>query len=148
MRKTYSNYRAKHRSEMDVEPLPAMESIDSALNVLSNQMLHFYQLLYKNGLTSPGQHGSPFKLERYFNAGFMTPFIKISPSDDKQGSLAFLVKDEADEEVLKKVALAKEGMGKAKPSLACCSLAVVNPCACVASYKCPLHGSMCIGSHD
>jgi len=30
----------------------------------------------------------------------------------------------------------------------CCAKAVRVPCVCIASWKCPVHGSHCFGSHE
>ena len=128
---------------------PSPEAISKAIDILSNQLLHFYQLLYFKGLTNP--YGNPFNVERAtYQETNPTTNICIYPAGHKE--FAFYVHDkEDDEKVLKNVKLIQDALQSGKPKIdgmACCSLAERRQCVCVASFECPIHGNMCIGSHD
>ena len=127
---------------------PSDDEISNAISVLSQQTLHFYQLLYFKGLSSP--YGNPFKVERHIVSSGLTTIIKILPNGHEE--YAFYVRNSDDDEtVLKKVKLIQDALesGKEKiDGMACCPLAERRNCVCVASFECPIHGNMCVGSHD
>jgi hypothetical protein len=154
--------------------LPSDEEISKAFEVLSAQETHWYQLLYFNGLTSPG--GNPVVVERgYWTAGstrnvqsviniYPNPSLKLIQDkvplllhpDAREAQALIIAKglgftirhDDTDEGVLEKVEMMMEGLDKPVREYACCGLAEPRNCVCVASFECPLHGTRCTGSHD
>lgn len=155
-------------------PCPSNDEVSAAFDVLSQQALHWYQLLYFKGLTSPS--GNPVVVERgywethgclhpqsvimvYPNPSLppiwnKVPMLvhydaKISQAKEIAKRYGFAIRhDDTDETVLKKVKLMMDGLGKPVMEYACCSLAERRNCVCVASFECPIHGNSCVGSHD
>lgn len=155
-------------------PCPSSDKVSAAFDVLTQQALHWYQLLYFKGLTTPG--GNPIMVERGYweSAGCLHPqtVINIYPSPDLPAirdmvpslihvdakahqakeiakRMGFTIRyDDTDETVLKKVKMMMGGLGKPVRQWACCSLAKPRNCVCVASFECPLHGDRCVGSHE
>lgn len=128
---------------------PSDDEISDAISVLSQQTLHFYQLLHFKGLSSP--YGNPFKVERVIRSGNEpTTIIQISPSGHEEYAFNVYNGDD-DKMVLEKVKLIQDALQSGKEridKMACCPLAKPRNCVCVASFECPIHGNMCIGSHD
>ena len=134
---------------MKITPCPTKEEIEKAFEVLGNQELHYYQVLYEYRLTSP--LGFPFTVGRAFsNDNGMTKMlrpIQIYHRDHKE--LGFYVGNKSDDEILELVRMINKNLNRQKISpRACCGLAVREECVCNESFSCPLHGSTCYGSHD
>lgn len=128
---------------------PSQDEIWSAIEILDDQWLHFYQLLYFKGLTNPG--GYPFTVERHFSSGTnrLTAGIDIYPKDHPE--FKFTVFEHLqDAEVELNLQLIQEAIQANKPKLeyACCPLATPRQCVCMASFECPIHGNTCVGTHD
>lgn len=128
---------------------PPMEAVIAAQRVLNDHALAVYQILYANGLALPGD-GGQFVISRDspLKGGSVGNFVRVSLARDNSG-YSFLVRtpEEAFEKagwVLAAVEAKKQKVG----FRACCPLAEHTPCVCVESFKCPLHGGQCHGSHD
>ena len=155
MRKVKWDYarrpRVDHNAKKEIPvPCPSYNEISGAVDILSDQLLHVYQVLYfqKPKLTDP--LGNPLKVKRYLTTGghaSITNIIEIS--NPRQPELNFdCMGNEPDEEIIKKAKLCLEGEGKVKEQYACCPLAKRVSCVCIASFECPLHRGTCVGSHD
>lgn len=146
---------------MEVKKCPTKEEIANAIEIINDQSLHYYQLLYFNDfkkdksgyfplnpLTSA--EGIPLKITRYSYGIQCTAFLKISYVDyENSKGLYFFVNDESDDVVLEKARMLIEGAKLEKVDRrACCVFAKKVFCVCEASFECPLHGRKCVGSHD
>ena len=133
--------------DLRIQACSSRQKILEAVNTLSNQQLHIYQVLYFKGLTSPG--GRPLEVKRHVpNPVIVSPLIEISYPP--QTSLKFFCwGSESDEEILTKARMCIEGYGKPKVDFrACCCYAKFRGCVCTVSFDCPLHGKTCFGTHD
>lgn len=137
------------KKENKPQACPDKEDIWKAIEILDDQWLHFYQLLFFKHLTNP--YGYPFTVERHpslSGRGGLTTGIDIYPKEHPD--FKFTVFDDKDDETVhKNIELIQNAIGKEKVSEhACCPLATHRQCVCVASFECPIHGVTCIGSHD
>ena len=128
--------------------LPSQDAISKAVEILSDQELHYYQLLFFNGLSNT--NGTPFSVERKtYGKGLnhITTAIHIFPIVHPE--YGFCVNgDMTDEQVLKNAQDLLDNIHKLPLAHSCCPLAVVRQCVCYASFDCPIHGKRCVGSHD
>lgn len=127
--------------------MPSKNDIAKAVEVLEEQHLHVYQLLYINGLTNPS--GQPVSVKReMFGANRLTNVIRVSVSSNPE--LYFFVRyATTDNDILNLTKLMLENKNKEKSfPEACCCFAIKNPCVCSLSFNCILHGSTHIGTHD
>lgn len=124
---------------------PDKQKIANAIKVLGDQRVSIYQELYANGLASPGNHG-PFALSRkqtVVGEGFHIEIKHVVSGFSFTSMFPEGVVDKANQ-IMEAV---KSGKKKVH-SKACCPLAEINPCVCEISFKCPIHGGSCHGSHD
>ncbi len=135
--------------ERKPQSCPNKEDIWRSIEILDDQWLHFYQLLYLKQLTNP--YGAPFTVERHASSGssHLTTGIDIYPKDHPEFKFTVFCDDD-DKMVLKNLKLIQEAIRNDKKTLeyACCPLATPRQCVCVASFECPIHGNTCVGSHD
>ncbi len=129
---------------------PSMEALSAACKVLNDHQLAVYQRLYAVGLTAPGFPSSPFQIRRSIDH---LACIEVSLNQRNiADNYAFKVRTlEEIDDVVRKCELIAEAADAEKKKIhshACCPLAEFRPCVCDVSFKCPIHGSMCHGSHD
>lgn len=123
---------------------PPKEEISKALRVLSDQLLHVYQIMWFAGI--PCLRG-PLKVERKQEGTILSFWIKVYHVDNPD--LYFFANgSEPDEEILKKARMLLDGKKEKISARACCCYAVKQACVCIESSTCPLHGTKCYGSHD
>lgn len=129
-------------------PCPKKEELVKALDVLSDQFLHVYQLLYFNKLTTPERR--PLYVERVLASSILTMQLRVGLYQDPNSGLSFVCRgDEGDKEILHKAKMLINGKGKDKPFYqACCCYAKRISCVCHVAMKCELHGETHIGTHD
>lgn len=140
----------RQKEQQTPKPSPKPQQINDAVQALSDQHLHVYQLLYFQNLTTPT---GPLKIRRVISSlGTATVLLSVTnESHFATGKgLFFNVRPETpDEEILEKAKLLLDGNTKEKPfHEACCVYAERRFCVCRISFTCPLHGSTCIGTHD
>lgn len=125
---------------------PAEDAVSQACRVLHDQQLSIYQVLYVDGLTSPGSQGGQFRLRRSVE---YLACVEIIPSGENHRHYGFFAR--SPEGVKDKVLFIAEAikLGKMKVhSRACCPLALIRGCVCDISFDCPVHGVQCHGTHD
>lgn len=127
---------------------PSQEAISEAAKVLGDQQTAVYQQLFANGLTEPGGRGQ-FRVERFVNYGHTTTVVHVIPNNPEHHCYKFGVyrAKEVMPKVRRIVAAIKKNKKKVH-ALACCPLAKMTGCVCVASFSCIIHGNQCHGSHD
>lgn len=134
-------------------PCPTREQLSAASAVLNDWKLHYFQLLYFNGLTSPGANVKPFEVKLSFG---YSPHLHVhcAANDSYTFSLPWCNAEDqaaADADVLRKCRIIQTAIsaGKTKVNrLACCPLALPGHCVCDFKSDCPVHGTQCNGSHD
>ena len=134
-------------------PAPSAEEIYRAAEIFSKWALHYYQLLFfqEPKLTSPGEKGRPFTVMHFEGAclyivATVAPEYTFSIYADLTGDQQTFDKMVLDNCRMIPAAI-KAGKQKVDKRV-CCGLAETRSCVCAYSYKCPLHGTKCIGSHD
>lgn len=132
------------------KPCPTNAEVSAAVQTLNDFSLRVYQILYFNKppLAQPGNNGL-YKVDVKINAGHITTRLQITRTAFPDYS--FSIRADQLYIILTNIELIEEAIanGKAKIHyLACCPLAEFSPCVCVASFRCPVHGSQCHGSHD
>lgn len=127
---------------------PNIADIHKAVEILQQQHLHIYQVLYFNKLTDP--NGFPLTVERITNNGQVSQGVKVYLKNNQSKGLYFdIYRNISDDELLEKSRMLIAGIDKVKVDpRACCVYATIRPCVCLISFQCPLHHSMCIGTHD
>lgn len=125
---------------------PTREEVSGAVEILGNQWLHVYQLLYFKKLTIP--EGRPLTIKRVITSNSVTTQLKICHW--KNEKLHFgCFGTEPDEEILDKAQMLVDGYGMELPfQLACCPYAKRISCVCHVAMTCKLHGETHIGTHD
>lgn len=132
-------------------PLPSEQCLEEAYEALSAFQLHYYQLLYFNNppLTQPGSGGA-FHVD--FNPkAFMTLKIICHANPEYNFIITPYTHESKDEEILNICHMILKAINEKKEKIsprACCPLAKWQHCVCFESFACPIHGSLCIGSHD
>lgn len=125
---------------------PSINEIKLAATSLNQARLRLYQLLYSVGLTNPS--GGKWKAQIPINYDSVCSYL-IAVGND--GCSEVTVSGETADEVYLKVIQIENarlsGKTRVRPT-ACCILAEVNPCVCIESFTCPIHGTQCRGSHD
>lgn len=120
-------------------PTPMTEQERAEIFAAVNRLrIAFYQPLYLHGFASPG-NGGPWK----FDYELMNVYLSDDPS--------LKVFARTPEEMLDRVRLISDAIDAGKVrvhSAACCPLAEFRPCACDYSFRCPVHGDKCHGTHD
>ena len=123
---------------------PNEVEVSRACNAYSDQELHLYQVLFLEGLTLPANSGI-LGFERVKMSPILRVFLRLQPT---LGFEVFPPRDTV-ETILEKATLLLEAGEKERTlPYSCCSLAAPKSCVCSYSYHCPLHGDMCVGSHD
>lgn len=121
-------------------PCPSLDDVHNAFEVLENQRIHVYQVLYFAGLTTPD--GYPLEVARHG--------VSILVYLKRNSKLYFIVSgNEFDEHILKlaHMIINAENMKKID-SQACCPYAKRKSCVCFKAFECEIHGETHIGSHD
>lgn len=129
---------------------PSAEQIREAGRVLSQFQLHFYQLLYVNGLTTPDggafnvtESRAVVRIEHRKRPEFA---MTVTAEQIKQSTVP-----EIDGRVLAGCVLIQKAIEQNKPKVspnACCALAELRNCVCYLSTNCVIHGQRCVGSHE
>ena len=125
----------------------AVRDVMAACNVLNAQQLSIYQRLYRDGLTEPGFPAGPFGVRRSVEHLGCVEIVPLGYEAYK-----FLMLPAEDPElVLSRAEAMFNAINSEKPLVdlrACCPVAALQDCVCVVSFKCAIHGSRCVGSHD
>lgn len=125
---------------------PSEVMIGLAISILEDQQLSIYQTLLKEGLTAPNK-GGQFRVERLpGQLGGASSWLTIT-----NNSQPYSFTTKSPDGVVSKccrIVEAITGGLKKFDSRACCPLAVKQNCVCDLSFKCEIHGTKCIGSHD
>lgn len=122
---------------------PSESELQIAQTILHDQFISIYQTLYYQNLTGPGDSGE-FRLVRLQDSP-----LTFHISHYKYPGFYFRTKTPTNVLSSCNLILAAIKSGKLeKPPHSCCPLASSQPCVCSASFNCPIHGSMCYGSHD
>jgi len=126
-----------------IQACPNLEDIEKASEILYQQFLHLYQLLYFNKMTSP--EGNPLKIEKYEYY-----WLKVyNPLNEKELWFITNVAQDSNKKLLEKSKMILEGVDRKKiDRRACCCYAEIVPCVCEIFFQCPLHGETHIGTHD
>jgi hypothetical protein len=101
----------------------------------------FYQPLFLHGFASPG-NGGPW----VFRRDFMGPLTARLKGDD-----SIVVFCRTPEQTLEHVRVLSDAIDAGKTRVhraACCPLAEIRPCVCDISFRCPIHGDKCHGTHE
>lgn|SRR5574343_61768 len=126
--------------------LPSSEDVWKAVELLRNQVLHYYQILLYEGLSEP--NGYPITVERKESVLGPTTRVVMYPKHKPELSYTFNETD-SDEDVINKARFLLDGLTKKKiHPKACCGYAKFRNCVCEVSFECPLHGTRCVGTHD
>src|ERR1044071_9191986 len=111
-------------------PAPTEESRSQALEVLENQFLHVWQVLFFNGYASPDNAfllkvGREQRDPRWLNAG-----IEVKTYNANKTGLRIVLRGtESDKEIFHKAQMLLDGQNLEKPHcLACCPYAVRRNC--------------------
>lgn len=141
------------RKYNDTTPMesPTEEEIVNAVRTLHNQWLHVYQLLLFHDPPLSNPSGWPLRVERIYSPFGITTSLRVSYGEyaEKLGLQFVVWVGMEDEEILTKARMLIDGKAmQMRDHRACCVYAQKVFCVCEASFECPLHGHMCIGSHD
>lgn len=128
---------------------PDIADIRRSTDIINQFGLRLYQLLYSQKLALPANRGRWKIYHNYDNElPDITSYLYAFCKDDI-GEIC-VSGNNADEIYLNVLRIENaflEGK-KRTSSRACCPLAEHNFCVCFESWKCPIHGTSCYGSHD
>lgn len=131
-----------------IDPGPTREEFEKSADVVRAYALAAYQLLYAVGLANC--NGGKWKTSLAFHdyGGGFSNFVQAVGKDDIG---PVYVREQTPEALYRSVVQIENAytLGwRRTDNRACCCLAERNNCVCEISFKCPVHGKQCYGSHD